>query len=330
MATDALILLAAVAADIMFGDPPNRFHPVAYMGKYISWAYGKRSKFAGSSGNTQEAGESSGGQSLGDSRTRELVFGAGLVIAGIAIFTLPLIMLSQIAFPGFWIAAVVLLELSFSIRGLVSAGFQIKTALEQGSIEEARRLVGLHLVSRDTSALSTQQVVSATLESFAENITDSVTAPLFFFVFLGVPGAWGYRFCNTCDAMLGYRDPDHEYGGKFAARLDTILNWVPARITACLISAAALFAGQDARNAWATMTTQHERTASPNAGWTMSAFAGALGVRLEKQGHYTLEGGSKPLDSSAIDRAMRLVYWTVGLVVLAVLLLMGLYHVSFA
>jgi adenosylcobinamide-phosphate synthase len=190
--------------------------------------------------------------------------------------------------------------------------------------------VGWHLVSRDTSQSSSSLVVAATVESLAENITDGLTSPLLFFALGGLPGAWAYRFCNTCDSMLGYRDPEREYLGKFTARLDDVLNWLPARLTGALIVFAAALSGEDARNAWCTMPTEHRRTASPNAGWTMSAMAGALGVTLEKVGHYRLEGGNGPLDADTIERCFRVMRWTMALVVCYVILLMGVLHVCFA
>jgi adenosylcobinamide-phosphate synthase len=130
--------------------------------------------------------------------------------------------------------------------------------------------------------------------------------------------------------MLGYRDPEREYLGKFTARLDDVLNWLPARLTGALIVLGAALAGEDAGNAWRTMLAQHGRTASPNAGWTMSAIAGALGVTLEKVGHYRLEGSDGPLDAGTIERCFRVVQWTLALVVCCVILLMGVLHVCFA
>jgi adenosylcobinamide-phosphate synthase len=131
------------------------------------------------------------------------------------------------------------------------------------------------------------------VESVAENLSDSFVAPVVWYALLGVPGAIAYRFVNTCDAMLGYRGR-YEYLGKAAARLDDVANWLPARLTALLVVAAAGLLGADARGAWRAMWQHHRRTASPNAGWPMSAAAGALGVRLEKLGHYALGHGPRP------------------------------------
>jgi adenosylcobinamide-phosphate synthase len=300
-----ITLLGALALDVALGEPPNVFHPVAWMGHFIGWGW-RRSPRRGPA--------------------RQLAWGAALVVAGAALFSLPWVWLD---IPLRWLWSIPLLKLTLSIRALSQAGREVQEALKCGDLAEARRLVGWHLVSRDTSQLSSSLVVAATVESLAENITDGLTSPLLFFAVGGLPGVWAYRFCNTCDSMLGYRDPEREYLGKFAARLDDGLNWLPASLTGVLIVLAAMLSGEDAANAWRTMLAQHGRTASPNAGWTMSAMAGALEVTLEKVGHYRLEGGDGPLDAGTIERCLRMVRWTMALVVCCVILLMGVLHVCF-
>ena len=262
------------------------------------------------------------------------VYGAALVLVGAAACTLPVILLlagarswSQLAF---LLVAALLLKSTFTFSGLVRAAESVRQELRAGDLPEARRLAGYHLVSRDTSTLDEGLVSAAVIESVAENVTDGLVASLLFFLRAGGPGAWAYRCFNTCDSMLGYRDPLHEHLGKFAARLDDVLNWLPARLTGLLMVAAAGLAGEDARAAWRTMWTQHARTASPNAGWTMSAMAGALNVTLEKVGHYRLEGGAKSLTTAAIGRATRVAGATVALFLLlvCVLILGGVFNVG--
>jgi adenosylcobinamide-phosphate synthase len=161
--------------------------------------------------------------------------------------------------------------------------------------------------------LNAQEVAGAAIESLAENITDSVTAPLLAYALGGLPAAWAYRFANTADAMWGYRSPEFEQLGKFPARLDDALNWLPARLTGWLLALSAWPAGEDGRNAVQTMLAQHSRTPSPNAGWTMSAMAGALGVTLTKRGVYSLEGGKAHLGTTTIRRALRVTDICVGI-----------------
>ncbi len=291
-----IVLGLALALDLLLGDPPNRFHPVAWMGRLIGW--GERRA-----------------PDVGPGIT--FVYGAAWALFGVIICTLPVVGL--LAGAG-WVGqmlyiplAALLLKSTFTYSGLARAAGSVARALSAADLPEARRLVSWHLVSRDTSALSGALVAAAAVESVAENVTDGIVAPLLFFLLAGVPGAWAYRFINTCDSMLGYRDPRHEYLGKFAARLDDALNWLPARLAALLMVGAAGLAGEDAANAWRVMWGQHARTASPNAGWTMSAMAGALNVTLEKVGHYKLAGGAEPLSADTIRRATRVAGLTVAL-----------------
>lgn len=303
----AITLLGAVILDLTLGDPPNPFHPVAWMGRYIDlfWRFSP---------------------GLDKARAIQFIYGVSLVVSGIALFSLPWIIFSYMNIPLFWLWSIPLLKVTFAVRGLVTAGNQIRRSLDKADLEEARRLVGRHMVSRRTDGLSSTEVASAAVESLAENITDGITAPLLFFVLFGIPGAWAYRFCNTCDSMVGYRDPEHEYQGKFTAWLDITLNWLPARLTGLLIVAAAYLSGEDSRNGWLTMRNQHRRTASPNAGWSIAAMAGALGIRLEKAGYYRVEGGNINPDGHVIKRSIRVVWWTVALVVFITLFIIGVLH----
>ncbi|MBI3761391.1 MAG: cobalamin biosynthesis protein CobD, partial [Chloroflexi bacterium] len=224
-----------------------------------------------------------------------------------------------------WLAVVVnalLLKTTFSLRRLLGAGREAERALEAGDLPEARRTVSWHLVSRDTRALEAGHVASAAVESLAENLTDSFVAPLLAFLIGGLPLAWAYRFVNTADAMIGYHTEQYEYLGKFAARLDDVLNWIPARLAGLLIALGAPFTQGSARRAWQTMLGQHDRTASPNAGWPMSAMAGAVGVRLEKIGCYRLEGGADLPTPATLARARQLILCASLLWGIACLLLM--------
>jgi len=284
-----LTLVFALALDAVFGDPPNRFHPVAAMGMLIRWAAER---------------------APGRGPIWQFAYGALLILLGGALFSLPLVMLQHWLEPYPWLAVsvnAILLKSVFSLRRLLEAGHEVEVALEKNDLVEARRVVSWHLVSRDTRSLGAGHVASAATESLAENLSDSFLAPLLAFAIGGLPLAWAYRFINTADAMIGYHDERHEYLGKFAARLDDVLNWLPSRLSGALIVLAAPFAREDARGAWQVMLTQHAHTASPNAGWPMSAAAGALGVTLEKIDHYCLQGGQQLPAPHLIGRARRLV-----------------------
>ncbi len=200
----------------------------------------------------------------------------------------------------------VALKMMFAVRGLARAAGEVRRALDRGDLDGARSAVGRHLVSRPTADLDPAQTASAAIESVAENVTDALVAPLLFYVVLGLPGAAGYRAINTADAMLGYREGVLEHFGKASARLDDALNWLPARLAAALLGITAPFGRGRVASAFSTAFRDHRRTASPNAGWTMAAMAGALGVVLEKRGDYRLgEGGARPA-SHDITRSVRI------------------------
>lgn len=286
----------ALLLDLILGDPPNRFHPVAWMGTAIAAAR-KRAPQGG--------------------WLARFGYGAWLAVGG-AMTAIGLGYLlergcARLPSPWGWLAEAGLLKMTFSVRGLTSAAGQVEAALEAGSLPEARRLLSWHLVSRDTTALSASQVTAATVESVAENSSDSLVAPLLYYAVSGLPGALAYRFLNTADAMLGYRDPAHEWLGKAAARLDDIANLAPARLTAGLIMLAAILLGEDAGRTWRIWRRDAGKTASPNAGHPMSAVAGALGVELEKVGHYCLGGGQRPPAPQDIRRAVHLMRASVAL-----------------
>lgn len=283
---NVLIILIALGMDIAFGELPNRWHPVAWLGKAISleieWAP-KRAK-------------------------AQLIYGIGMMVITAGVFTtlayFLLAYLKQLNLIAYILTAAVLLKFTFSLRGLKQAALKVRQFLVQDNLEQARGQLR-SLVSRNPALLTKQQVISATVESVAENSCDSFVAPLFYFLFLGVPGAVAYRIVNTFDAMVGYYGK-WEYLGKFAARLDDLLNFIPARLTALLIVMASWIQGRDASQAWQIMMRDHRQTQSPNAGWTMSATAGALGVQLEKVGHYRLGDNFFPLSPATIDASLQI------------------------
>jgi adenosylcobinamide-phosphate synthase len=271
-----MIVLMALALDLAAGEPRNACHPVAWVGALLGRAYGAAPRRG---------------------RLPPLLWGGAVVVA-VAGGVAWLMRLAEIGLePRGWaglLAQAWLLKCSLSLRGLWTAGRRVEHLLAQGDLAAARAQVGRDLVSRRTDELGPAAVAAATVESVAENLTDSVVAPLLFYLLFGLPGAWLYRVVNTADAMVGYRGGQLEYLGKIAARLDDALNLVPARLAALALVLGSAMAGGDPRAAARTMRREHARTASPNAGWTMAAMAGALGVALEKPGAYRLGEGSLP------------------------------------
>jgi adenosylcobinamide-phosphate synthase len=187
------------------------------------------------------------------------------------------------------------------LRALLEAGAVVEHALLAGDLVEARRLLSYHLVSRDVTNLDASHVAGAAISSLAENLSDSVVAPLLAYRLGGLPTAYAYRAINTADAMLGYRTPELEWFGKPAARADDIVNWIPARLTALLIA----IASGAPRESLNVARADARRCPSPNGGWPMAAMAGALGVVLVKRGVYTLHARGRHPTPADLARARR-------------------------
>jgi len=222
-----LILSVALAIDLALGEPPRAIHLVVWMGKVAAFL---------------ERG------SIGRRPLVQFVYGAGIALGTIGVFTAPvyfmLFYLKGLSFAAYVILAAVLLKSTFSLRQLRRVALQVKRLLLKEELDKARFEMR-SLVSRDTQGLPKRLLVSATVESVAENACDSFVAPLFYFLLLGVPGAVAYRVANTLDAMVGYHGK-YEYLGKFASKLDDVLNFVPARLTALLLVLASFLSRRDA------------------------------------------------------------------------------------
>lgn len=308
----------AYLLDRILGDPPNRWHPVAWQGRFLAWAE-RQGPGVGDWGLGNRVQRSAvGGRQMDSSR---FAWGAGMLAAGMALSAGTAWGVARLAqrlpWPLRLLVEAAILKLAISPHSLDCAAAEVEAALRRDDLAEARRLLSWHLVSRDTSDLSVEEVAGAAVESAAENLTDAFVAPLCAYVAGGLPGVWAYRFCQTADSMWGYHDEAHEWLGKPAARLDDALNWLPARLAAGLLTAATwLVEGRAAaRNAWRTRRSQARNTASPNAGQTMATMAGALGVTLTKRGHYTLAGGDAAITPDALARGRRIVRVAAGLAV---------------
>ncbi len=289
-----VVPILALAIDLALGDPPNRFHPVAWMGSLIHFAKRFRPYHH---------------------PHKELAYGVFLAAGGsllaASLGRLSELPLDTLPAPLRIFGAAIILKTTFSLRGLDRAAREVQVALEAGDLPSARRLLGWSLVSRDTRQLDEPQVASATIESVAENASDGLIAPLFYYYVGGLPLALAYRFANTADAMLGYHTDEFEWLGKFPARLDDLLNLIPARLTGWLVVFVAPLAGGNLRRAARTTQREARNTASPNAGYPMSAMAGALGVELEKTAHYRLGEGNRQPGVADIRRA-RHIFWALS------------------
>jgi adenosylcobinamide-phosphate synthase len=257
-------ILLSLLIDRWFGEPPLPLHPVVWMGRYLKWT----------------------GNGLPD-RTPRAAFSLGVILWVLGAIIVGLLYAGAeslvLRLPVWFgvIAAAILLKPLLALRMLLKEVRAVEHALEEGLDRGRARLA--HIVSRDTGELDEAEIRESALESLSENLSDSVVAPLFWFALLGLPGAAVYRFANTADAMWGYRGR-WEWAGKFAARADDVLNFIPARLTAFAL----LLAGSRRLETLRRLPREAARTSSPNSGWPMGALALSLAVRLRKPGVYTL------------------------------------------
>ena len=287
---DIGVLLLALALDMVFRELPTPLHPVVWIGKLISLL--KR---------------------LGPSGTRSIVaFGWGTLVAiFVPVMTAGFAWiiangLRELGAIPYLLGCSVLLSTTFAVRGLAKAAQNVQHALETDSIDHARN--GLEsLVSRNATELDRPLVAAAAIESVAENTTDSYIAPWLAFAILGLPGAFVYRAINTLDSMIGYRG-EYEYLGKASAKLDDAVNLVAARLSALLILLAGILLKLSVARGWKWALSGRRITASPNAGWTIGAMSGLLGVVLEKPGSYRIGDGMVEPRSQDIGVAVRVAY----------------------
>jgi adenosylcobinamide-phosphate synthase len=289
--------MLALLIDRWWGEPPAPIHPVVWMGYYL--------KRIGRDLPNHTPGMAFIFGTLG------WLVGAGLVAAAYAFAGLELAKL-----PG-WLDVILtalLLKPLFALRLLLREVSAVETALAQ-SLDCGRARLA-HIVSRDTTNLDPDEIRESSLESLAENLSDSVIAPLFWFALFGLAGIAVYRFANTADAMWGYRGP-WEWAGKFAARADDLLNLIPARITAIAL----LLLGPNRWPLLWRLPREAARTSSPNSGWPMGALALTLNVRLRKPRIYALnaEGHSPSAadTSTALRRAEATAWILAGLIAIA-------------
>lgn len=269
-------LILALLLDLLLAEPPMAFHPVVWAGRFLGWT-GKR---------------------LPDAPRWAFLLGAGVWLTGaIACIGIGFALESGIArVPAPWgrVAEGLFLWPLFSLRMLFAEVASVEAGLARSLAEGRQRLS--RIVSRNTSVLSETEVRESALESLSENLSDSVIAPVLWWALLGLPGILLYRFANTADACWGYRGT-WEWKGKWAARADDVLNWIPARLTAALLGGLFHFR---------RLRSQAAHTPSPNGGWPMGALALALGVRFSKPGVYVLNPRGRPPEASDTARALRL------------------------
>lgn len=304
-----LNIIMAVILDFLIGDPYNFPHPVKLMGRIIGieeklarrWFKKNGLKFAG------------------------LI----IVLINISIgFFLPLVLLNLIKEYGtiHAIINIYLIYTCLAARSLHYEAIKVKEALNEG-LEKGRKRLS-YIVGRETSKLSEEEVIKATIETVAENTSDGVIGPLLFIIFLGVPGGMAYKFVNTMDSMLGYMDARYKNLGYFPAKIDDLFNLIPARLTGLLmlISSIGRF---NSKNGFRILKRDCRNHKSPNAGFPESAVAGLLGIQLGGGGYYhgiyidkaTIGDKVNKITESLIGNTVEIMYRTEILLILFYIIL---------
>jgi adenosylcobinamide-phosphate synthase len=300
--SEPLSLLIALGIDAWYGDPVALYrklpHPVVVIGKLIAWA------------DRQFNRES-------DAPRRRRIGGILLVVVLVTVALVLgwLIQALLLSLPLGWLWLGIVMSAFIAQRSLYGHVADVARAIEVSGLEGGRIAVA-KIVGRDPNRLDRAGVSRAAVESLVENFSDAVVAPAFWAVLLGLPGLVAYKAINTADSMIGHRSPRHRDFGWAAARLDDMVNWPAARLSALLMTLAALLLpGADAAQAFAVTLSDARRHRSPNAGWPEAALAGALGFALNGPRAYhgvpteepwTNEAGRKVLDAPDIWQALRL------------------------
>lgn len=253
-------LLAGCALDLLLGDPAWLYHPVCIIGKYISWCE-KKLRARG-----------------GDLRRSAVLLTASTVLITTAAAGL-LVFLSGLLGRVPRLIVMALLDwMGLSAKCLAQEAVGVEKALGHG-IEAGRRQVA-RIVGRDTAALSEREVVCATIETVAENTTDGIISPMVYGLLGGPVFMWAFKASSTLDSMVGYLDEKYRDIGWSSAKLDDVWNYLPARLTGCLLSLGAALCGLDGKSAFRIMRRDHRNHKSPNCAWSEAAAAGALHVQL--------------------------------------------------
>ena len=270
-------LAGAFVIDLLFGEPSNKHHPVAWLGKLIEFFIPKLKKHDDNCAKKE--------------KENGIIFSISLIIIfGLAIYFLTFISLHLLRSIAIIIVLALILKITIAIRSMEDYAKAVTDALERCDMHDARYNLSM-IVRRDTKNLDEQHVLSGTIECISESTVDGIVSPLFYYSFLGPAGAFTHRVINTLDSMVGYFDNYYKDIGYMSARLDTIANYLPARITALLMVISANIIGADWKNSIQILQRDHNKTLSSNAGYPMATMAGALRIKLEKIGHYSLGDG---------------------------------------
>jgi len=287
----------AILLDFKFGDPKNKYHPTAWIGTLIA-------KLTPLAKNENPMIEKFGGVCV-------VTITSGLVVVllfalniGITLITIDYVLLIVSVIVGG-----LLLKTTIAIHGMEKHAKSVIESLDDDNLDLARIHLSM-IVKRNTKNLDKNHVLSGVLESISENTVDGITGPLFYYALLGLPGAFVYRVINTADSMIGYKTDIFKNVGWFAATCDSILNYIPSRLTGIIMIISAAILQNNWKESYKIMIRDGKKTESPNAGYPMAALAGALETKFEKINHYKLGDGEIILTKEHVHSAISIMKLT--------------------
>ena len=299
-------LTAGFILDLLLGDPEWLYHPVRLIGGLIS----RLEKHLRAKG--------------GDLRRSAVILTVTTVLVTMAVTAGILLLLHLLGRIPLFIGMALLDWMGIAVTCMAKEARGVSKALEKG-LSDARKQVA-RIVGRDTQNLSGEEIIKATVETVAENTTDGVISPLFWAMLGGPVLLWGFKAANTLDSMVGYMDEKYRDIGWSSAKLDDVMNYIPARLTALLMILAAFLTGMDGRNAFRIVHRDHANHKSPNCAWSEAAAAGAMHIQLGGTHEYfgkpvekpTIGDADRPAEREDISRANWLLYMTSGLMMLII------------
>ena len=287
----------AILIDLILGDPKNRYHPTAWIGTFIA-------KLTTITKNQNSTFEKIGGIIMIITISSVVV----LLLSGLN-FGISLISVDYISLILTVVIGALLLKTTIAIRGMEKHAISVLDSLESNDLDLARNYLSM-IVKRNTTKLDKNHVLSGVLESISENTVDGITGPMFYYAFFGLFGAFVYRIINTADSMVGYKNDIFKNLGWFTAKCDTILNYIPSRLTGLMMVISAAILKNNWRNSYKVMIRDGTKTESPNAGYPMAALAGALETKFEKINHYKLGDGEITLTRDHVLSAIKIMKLT--------------------
>jgi len=315
MILESIVVIGfAILLDILFGDPKNRFHPTAWIGILIG------------SITTRMKNENYNLEKFGGIFIVLIPVCISIVVLSGLDFSIDLISVESLSILISIISGVVLFKMTIAIKGMERHALAVLDSIQKNDLTQARTNLSM-IVKRNTKNLDKNHILSGTLESLSENIVDGITGPMFYFAIFGLPGAFVYRIVNTVDSMVGYKTQMFKNLGWFGANCDNVLNYIPSRLTGLTIVLGSMLLGHDWKNCYEIFKRDGKKTDSPNAGYPMAAFAGALGTKFEKLEHYSLGTGEYEITSKKVKDAISLMKVTsllfFGIVSIPIILLIS-------